>query len=310
MRNLKYIYLLLVIVFSVSTGCSIESAHPPSHQELIIASNFLTEADSLMFEEFETEENVDITLIILSTEELMTRLKDLNSSANIDLVLMRSLQDVNNLSKEGLLHSFNVETFLPEEIVPYTSMRYHFVGVGIDPYIISYPKDSIISVKTYNDLTRMPYNNCVSPEDYPVLLAPALDKLKKVEANNWIKQFIEQASPCKSPSDSLAHLPMLSTYSSFQMQNDPSLGFIFPSTNSTGSFYDLRTASIVNQASNFVVAKVFILHLSQPDINQELNQQWNTISAFDNNSGFRKYQAKSSQLIPYYATVERVLSKL
>jgi len=309
MLSVKWFYLLLISFLLGTSACTIESAHVPENRELIIASNYLTLSDTILFTSYEKTEKVEITLMCLTTEQILNRLNNMEASANIDLLLLNSLGDVNKFNKEGVLHPTDYSYMAPEALNSYASNQYNYLGFGIDPFILSYDKGGKNTIFTYNDLTRHPFQNCVEHGDLPILLAPTLEKLKKVDGNNWIKKFMAYSTDCGNCSDSL-NLPVLSKYSYFVEQNSQQHDFIFPSRNTTGCFYDLRAACIVNQASNYSEAKFFVFHLTKEEVNIVWNEHMHTLSAFSTNTNFRKYQTRSSRLIPYYSMIERVLSKL
>jgi ABC-type Fe3+ transport system substrate-binding protein len=296
-------------------ACTIENAKVPREKELVIASDYLEESDTTVFEGFSKKFNVSVHIISMDATQIQHHLTNQGMNAGIDLVMIKSMHDVHQFQRKKLFQPINFEDEFEPELTKYSSWKYDYVGYGLDPYIIVYPREKTNSIKTYNDLTRFDYLNAVSYGDQVGILAPVLHKMKKVNANNWIKKYVDHGVSINNQSDSVyASMPVITTLSSFQNGRDIPLyknkEFLMPNKRSSGTFYNLRTMCIVYQAPNFSSAKDFVTYYLQRENNIRLNKEFSTLSILNSDENFRKYTTATEDLLPYFIMVDRVLKKL
>ena len=316
MIQIRAVLLLLILVVNLTSisSCSIETAKSSSKKQLIIVSDYLNSSDTILFTDFSDHENVSIKIISMETDKIIGMARNYEYNTQADLVLIKSLYDAYKMNKRSILQKIHFNSEIDESTKKISSLENNFVGLGIDPYIIA--NSTGRKVRTYNDLLRMDFVNNLTHRETIPLLSPIVSKLKKVSANKWIKDFNDHQVKNDTLKDSIgALLPILSSYSDYSSSKDDLFNFqerflTFPNGRSSGTYYNVRTAAIINQAQNYSTAKSFIIYYTEPQNNKPLNNRMNTISYFDKSYSFRKYPEAPNDLIHYYKIVERVLHKL
>jgi ABC-type thiamine transport system substrate-binding protein len=314
---LRTIELWILFTFLlVISSCTIESAEEPAEKKLFIASDYLHEKDSILFKEFELEMNVDVNIIPIQTEELISRLKQQGLNSGIDAIMVKSLYDLHKLNKHNLLHPIYFEKQLNPEVCAYSSWKIPYVALGVDPFILAHDPHYSKGFKNYEDLIRFKFVTALGNSQTVPFLSAALRKENKVNGNIWIKTFCSNSIDINSTTDSLLMQEViLTTYSDFKRNNFTDNRFknkssFFPNSNGKGTLFNVRSISLVNQAQNYVNAKEFIFFYTKPKRNIELNKEFHTMSVFSNQKECNYYTISPEKLIPYYGMVDRVLKKL
>ena len=307
---------LLLIALVIITSCRIETAKPSSKRQLIIASDYLTVGDSVLFKDFAKKSKVKVRIVPMETDKIIGTIRNNGANSEIDLIMVKSLYNVYKLDKREILHPINYSEKLPPEILAISSRKYHFVGYGIDPYVFAIEPGQHNAVKTYADLTQFEFINSLEKSEIAPMLSPVLRKMQKVQANKWIMQFMNKSIFPKELTDSLVvGKTILTTYSNFhERAKSDSLfigkSIIFPNKRTTGTFYSIRTFCIVDQAQNYTEADALIKFYCEPKNNKALNRAMQTISVYSKEYNFRKHAVPAEKLFGYYGMVERVLNKL
>lgn len=307
---------LLLIALVLITSCRIETAKPSSKRQLIIASDYLTEKDSVLFKDFSKKSNVKVRIVSMETDKIIGTIRNNGTNSEIDLIMVKSLYDVYKLDKREILHPINYSDELSSEILAISSRKYHFAGFGIDPYVFAVEPGQHDVIKTYADLTRFEFINTLDRNEIAPMLSPVLRKMQKAQANQWIMQFMNKSIFTEELTDSLVvGKTILTTYSNFhnRVKSDSLFmgkSIIFPNKRTTGTFYSIRTFCIVDQAQNYTEADAFIKFYSEPKNNKAINRSMRTISVYSEESKFRKHAVPAEKLFAYYGMVERVLNKL
>ncbi|MEJ6777512.1 MAG: hypothetical protein QNK85_09360 [Crocinitomicaceae bacterium] len=310
-----------IITLLMLASCSTETAQPYKARELIIASDYLEAKDTLLFRAFAKKNAIRILIYTLTSDKIISTIRNKAANSGIDLVMLKSLYDVSKLNKREILHHIDLTVKKSQEAIHYSSWKYNYVGFGIDPYIIAFELNSDNKVKIYNDLTRFYHINKLESNHYPPMLAPILKKLNKARGNQWIKDCLDHSISKPIPGDSLLNdslflrLPVLTTLSDFKLNKDSNhlyknKSFLLPNERSKGTFYNLRSIAIVNQASNYTIALDFIGFCLDEKNNVKLNDALNTYSIYSRQIDFRKYSPSAEELIPYYSIIEHFKIKL
>ena len=84
----------------------------------------------------------------------------------------------------------------------------------------------------------------------------------------------------------------------------------FPNSTSSGTFYNLRTLSIIGQAQHFTTATSFANYYLSPSNNERLNNRLNTLPIIGNNQDIKLYNISHRELMQYYLMFKRILSRL
>ncbi len=301
----------MVIVFN---SCTIETAQPSSDKHLIVLSDYLTMSDTTIFSEFIQLEKVSLEIINMEADKIIGLMRNQGDNVQADLIMVRSLFDVYRMQKRGIQQQIHFEEELSPAINNISSSQFNFVGFGLDPFIIANPNGT--QARTYNDLLRIKHINLLSKRELIPMLAPISSKLKKVKGNKWIKDFTDnEVSRSLSSDSSFSLMPILTTYSNYINNKDTLLDFdnrflTYPNSRSSGSFYNVRSFSIVKQAQKYSIAKSFILFYTTDSYNLKLNKKLDTFSILDDSSSFRRYKEWPDKLMHYYQTIDRVLQRI
>ena len=312
-RILFFIIAASSILLS-SNSCSIETAKPSTEKELFIISDYLSESDTIIFQEFINKEKVILQIINMESDKIIGLTRNQGTNVQADLILVKSLYDIHKISKRDILHTINFSKELSTTEQKHSSWKFNYVGFGLDPFIIACPENNFI--RTYNDLLQTSFVNELSERELISMLSPVMYKMKRVKANKWIKKFISHSKNKMTVLDSNGRmLPILTTHSSFSTNQDTILNYqqriiSYPNSKSSGSFFNIRTIGIVDQAQNYIEAKAFINYYLTSENNIKLNKRLHTFSIHPNNESFRRYKAPNEKLIQYYQIVDRLLKKL
>lgn len=295
-------------------SCQLETAKSPSKKELIVVSDFLAPGDSVLFSDFEREHNVDVKLYIMSMDLILSTLKSKVLNAGIDLILAKNLYDVNRLYKAGVVHPIKMNQFEHRPSIKFSSDKYHFIGYGIDPYVFMQNQRVRFMFRTYNELTNHRFNSSLTQKESTQLLAPIFKKLSTVEANQWIKRFNQRKTDIHLPADSINDsIPLLTLQSSFVQFPELKSNYgirSYPNQRSSGSFYNVRTFVIVDQAENYTTATQCIDYFLGEKQNKKLNRSLGTNSIYSYSDELRLYNEAPEALIPYYQQVDRAKKRI
>ena len=307
-------FLMWSMLFFMHFGCQIDTARPSQEKQLVIASDYLEESDTLLFHNFMDSTGIRVIIRPWNKSKIVGEFKINKYATGIDVFMLKSLFEVHDLQKKRLFQPLKTAVNLNEAYVDFSSEKYDYFGFGYDPFIVAYPKGERTSIKMYNDLTRHWFVNELDKSDLIVLIAPIFEKLKKTEAHKWMNQMHNHVVADTLLSDSLLlKTPILTTYSNYQKQID-SLGYknkkiIFPNNKSTGTFYNLRTIAIASQAENYDASLQFIDFYLVEENNVTLNKALGTIAINSSESGFRKYCVHSEKMLQYYVLIERSVNR-
>jgi ABC-type Fe3+ transport system substrate-binding protein len=316
--NIAFIGIISLILMA---SCSIETAKPSKNKELVIASDYLEAKDTILFQSFAHKNSIRISIYNLSADKIIGTIRNKEANSGIDVIMLKSLYDISRLDKRDILQSIDFTNKISHSAIKYSSWKYNYVGFGIDPYIIAFDLKSDNKVSMYNDLTNHNYISNLDDNQYPPLLAPVFKKLNKVKGNQWIKDFLDHSVANPIPGDTVLNdtlyrrLPVLTILSEFKSNKKlnplyKNRSFLLPNERSNGTFYNLRSIAIVDQASNYTSAIDFIFFCIEEENNTKINQKLNTYSIYPSQSNFRKYNTSSEELFPYYSMTERIKSKL
>lgn len=310
-KNWKYI---LPIAF-ILTSCSIDTASAPKDKVLVIASDYLFEKDTLLFSSFVKEQKVAIKILHISTDKIIGNIRNTGSNSGIDVVMVKSVYDIFKLNKRDILHNIRLDELDSKEKIKYSSATYNYFAFGIDPYVVFNANVNPFKVKTYNDLTNHQFLNELEEREITPFLSPVMHKMKRVQANNWMKKFLNNSRKISESTDSMKlYAPILTTLSCYhqRLKSDTiyfNRSISYPNKKSTGSFYNLRTFGIIKQAENYMSAKNFISFCLTSKNNSVINSKIGTISIHPSKNDFRKYSTSIEKLIEQYILVDRVVRK-
>ena len=313
MQKLFQIAQFLILLITVAS-CRIETAKPVVKKQLVIASDYLRESDTVLFKNFSKKTNTRITILPLNKSKIIGEFRNNKYNTGIDLFMMKSLYDVHELQKRKIFQPLKLSVNLNEKYLDFSSEQYDYFGFGYDPYVVAYPQNARPTIKMYNDLKRHKYIKDLDDAELIPMIAPILGKMKKTDAHLWIERMYGHNYADSLLSDSLIlHMPVLTSYSNFQNNREEMLyknkTVLMPNNKSTGTFYNLRTITIAFQAENYNEALAFIDFYLEEENNLSLNKALHTVAINSSESGFRKYYVHSEEMLKYYLLIERSLNR-
>lgn len=296
-------------------SCEIETARPAKQKHLTIASDYLYSTDTVIFRNFSKTNNVKVKIVHLSPSKIIGEFRSKKFNSGIDLIMLKTMTDVLDFHKKEILHPLKMGNHFMEADASYSSEKFDYVGFGYDPYIVALPENLPTRIRMYNDLTHHKFKTDLTDNELIPMFAPILSKKSHVDANTWVKKFYDHSKRDSLYTDSIGrNLPILTNYSSFHsIQNNNQARnkkIVFPNTKSTGTFYNLRTFCIANQAENYDESISLIDFYLKEKNNKSLNKKLNTVAIHSNDIGFRKYYMSSEKMSQYFLTIERLMQKL
>lgn len=312
MQNLRA-FLFFSLAF-ILLRCTLEEASVPEQRELVIASDYLSEADSILFERFERKERINVRIVHLDAQIIYDQLLNEGSQSEIDIIMLESEFDVHRMAISDLLQPWPSEFKVSGYLEKYASKRYHYIGFGLDPYIVTASKGSI-PFRSYSDFTQHPFSDELARTDRINLLSPICKKLDRGRTENWIKNFMEHGREPTSAKDSIIiTLPRLMKRSTYYDLKSNSPSSLFPemrilTSGKSGSFYNLRTFSTASQCSNYTEAITFVKHFLQTEQNQYLCSKLNLVPVTNPGEFFRPYKINTEELLSNHTLVERILTR-
>jgi hypothetical protein len=308
-------FTLATFLITVLFSCKIETARPAKRRYLTIASDYLNSADTTIFHNFSRKKSIKIRILHMSPSKIIGEFRNKNYNTGIDVIMLKSMTDVLDFHKKDILHPLKKGTHFMETDATYSSEKFDYIGFGYDPFIVALPKALPNGIRMYNDLTRYKFTTDLSDNEIIPMFAPILSKKSRADANIWVKKFYDHSKRDSLYNDSIGrNLPLLTNYSSFYYtQSNDQISerkIIFPNTKSTGTFYNLRTFCIANQAENYDESISLIHYFLEQKNNSFLNHKMHTIAVHSNDIGFRKYYMSSEKMSQYFLTIERLIQKL
>ncbi len=302
------------ILVLIAGRCTVETASAPEQGTLVIASDYLQEADTLLFEKFSKINKIKISILPMEASVIIQRLRQQGENSGIDLIMVESERDVHQMHVDKLLQSVNFEKNYPTEQQKYSSDHYRYIGFGLDPFVTV--QHGSQKLNTYNDLTRHPFVDQLSNGDIVAFLAPVSRKMERAKAQSWISKYVETGLRSSNLPDSvLIDFPVLSKRSQYLALKDSSALYkgkqmSILRSGGAGSFYNLRTFCLAGQCENYTSACTFINYFMNEAKNAPLCRALHLVPIGSPGSVFRPYKTPTEDLLPYYTMVERTLERL
>lgn len=316
---MKLTFLLVLTVASlILSGCYVENASSSKNKILVIASDYLYEQDTLIFSDFAKKENIRIIIKHIDAPSLVGEIQGNKYAHGIDLVMMKSLYNVYNLSRTDLFHSINHIKEENRALARFMSTEYKYIGIGIDPYVCVSNPDTTVVIRTYNDLKNTQFVNTLVEDELIPMLAPLMSKFNKVKSYEWMESVFKNELPIKELNTINAQSTpvILTTFENYlsNFKGDSILSrysdLSFPNSSSSGTFYNMRTACIIAQAEHFGAASTFLNFYLLPQNNRRLNDELKTLPINDSGRDILLYRVNSDELMQYYSMFKRILNRL
>lgn len=311
------LFAVVILLLSGLSSCYVETAKSVKDKELAIVSDYLVEKDTVLFRRFKEKYKCRVYIRSMTTDQLIGYMRNADHNSGLDIVMMKSLQSVLSLNKNGVLHplgknerSFHVDS-------SYISKKFNYIGLGFDPFVISYTTDTIPLIDKYYSLSRTKHFNHLSQDDILVFLSPIRKEHGRVAFYSWTKKWLDQTIDLTSRDSLMPNYPILSLYSDFKQFPSELKSYKimnYPKGMKEGSYFNLRTLAIIRQAEHFALARNFISFYRNAGYNEDLNIKLHTIPLFhsliNSNEDFVTYPLNPEKTLEYHLTIERMLDKM
>jgi hypothetical protein len=321
MQRLKSLFLWIFVLFFLGiTACTIETAKPTKSEALVIASDFLHEEDTILFKDFSTKNGIRLVIRHLSADQMISEMESKGYNSGIDLVFSDDMQTPVKLNKNGLLQDLvEMENGVKSQN-EYISYRHNFVGIGLDPFVFKYTSDSTRGTTRYADLSEVRHYHTLSESEIISFLSPVRRKMNRAKTYDWTQKWAERSllRPENGPWRDSAEL-VLCKYSQLDEITDsvwmsyPEDSY-FPLSESTGSYFDLMSISVVQQAEHYTDAQKFLEHCQNSGHNATLNQKLGRFPIYEylkvRMDGPKFSGIHIDQLLKYHDVLARMLDKI
>lgn len=311
---------MLAFFLLATTSCTIETAKPIKSHALVIASDFLHAEDTVLFKDFIKNNDVHIKIRHLTTDEIISIIKEKGYNSGLDMVLSKNMHSSIKLNKSGVLHDLVDPKIEMKSQNPYISYKHNFIGIGLDPFVFKYTNDTLRGIKHYQDLSKHAHYHTLSQYDKLGFLSPIRKEQNRVNTYNWAQKWNNHSTlrPEKGPWSDSAEV-VLCMYSQLNTFNDsiwkkyPEDSF-FPNRDREGVYFDVMTLSIVQQAEHFSHAQNFLKHCQNSGYNAKLNADLKRFPIYEylnvRKEGPKFYTKNLDELLKYHDVLVRILDKL
>lgn len=296
MRTALLLFLGLNFLFS---GCILEESKEYISERIIIASDYLNSSDTTLFISFAKTNKLSIEIRSMTTDQLIGTLRKDRYDSDIDVVMMRSLYDINRLNKIGAF----------QEVAEGTEFSdYNVYPLLFDPYLIICPTDTVIpSNISYEKLMDFKGYCLLDHENYVTLLSNWYIDQDPVVSSAEVHEFSRKIPNLKSAKhpDSVDFI-LTSKYDLTEIMKDTLydsfIHLIQPINAENRIFNNSFTIGILNQSNDYVASNKFIKHCLSSRENELLSKHLNIISL----SAKNEYNLMPNQhSLQFYTQVER-----
>lgn len=310
--------IIFIVLFSISilSSCSIPEVQESKKGSLIIASDFLTNSDSLVFKNFEKRSKIKVYIKHLSTDSIIAHIKHFGYNSKFDGVLLFSSYGMNRLSTLNFLN--DLPTQFSEQPIALRSPKNDWICVGLDPYVIDFG-DSVTEKISYNELTYgKRWKPALSKEQSSAFYASVFHQFGRkqmAKSKTWLQAM--KNHEISSINDSLSTANF--TLNRHSLAKAEKNNFILPNQEKSGVFYDGIGIGILTHSRKYAELEQLISYLMIRHNNQNVMAKLNLFPAENpDNRSVYDYQNKYPKLfrcspnkcVREYRDLERVLMKL
>lgn len=309
-------FACILIIIGLSS-CSVPEVTTTSKSTVTLASDFLYAKDSLLFANFEKQQNIKIKIKHLSADSILAHYKHYKYNSQFDGVLLYSTYTLNRLSQAKVLHPLSKE--LEDAPQGAKSPNNDWLAFGLDPYVIDFGKHETKNI-AYNELTHdVKWDPVLTKEESAAFFASVLHQFGRNNMHKSLKWLQEMKNQMYwSPMNDT--LPKANfTLTRFSKAQKKYHHFILPTQGRIGVFYDgvgiasvrhsKKYASITQLQSYLlqsfnnqaITGKLFLFPINNPNGHSDFKFQ-NDYPTF--------FRCTPNETAKEYRDLERVLRKL
>lgn len=304
MRWCLFFLIMLLIV-----RCDVPKAAPEKNPTLVVATDRLSEGDSLLLAEFGQKHQLEIVVKEMTADSLMQLYLQDPYGLGIDVVLLHHAYDMRRVQNKKMLESLKQGKFPEEALLTESKL---FITCGIDPFICVTKEN--VRINIYDDLNNHPFFLNLSHKSKTQFFAPYEERLHRAKTFEKLEQLHTNVVPMKRWMADSSHA-FLTTYSDYRMKTpEDSLWnkfteVQFPNSATSGVFHDVLSAGIIQQSSHFATATKLLEWLTSPEINKRLTANRGYDSIYSNGE-YRRFTTPSEALMQYHTMIERMLKEI
>lgn len=262
----RFIGLLLGLVLLLSYSCNSSILKSTKPKRIYIASDFLTRSDSTLFNDFSREENIKVVILPLSVDSIVAHYKQYNYNSKFDLVLLKTTQGINILSKKEVLHPISSSHLWEDK--GFVSPNLDWITIGLDPYVAAGLKE--IRTFQYNEFTYgLKWRKVLEDDEMISFESSVMYQFGRSHLNksvSWLKKITSQVA---SPTDTLEQAPFYLTRLSKLKEGKEN--YVYPNQIiKYGVFYDGISLGVIRHSAKYTAAMSFIQLYTKDLYNQKL----------------------------------------
>ena len=287
--------IIVIILISLLSSCKVDKVPSSESVHLTIASDYLEASDTTLFTLCSDSLNITIEILKMSADQLIGETRNKGFNTGIDIVMMKSVFDVNRLRRLNVFH--------PLENTQLRNVWYdhNVIPLALDHFLLvdkshstSNAMDTISDPLTYQVLTNEELAVYLSFNfDYidPILISASVNKAKESYTKN-----LRDLWQCNKLILLKSDYDMLSKDSLFRQFN-----WEKPITTSS---YNALTVGILNQSPNYNKTLDFVNLMRGENF---LNLLTHRVKLFEISSYSDSLQLNLKDRIQYFSRVEKIL---
>ncbi len=297
MRLMKSVFCFIIVTMLIS-ACGYEELTAEKKRTLSVASDYLTEADSVLFLGFTKKTGVKVKIIALELDSISMKVLSDPLNAGFDMIMVSDVRILKKLQSKKLLQKFS------DELDSAQGNRF-FLYTGIDPIVYYANRNLNVDSISYSDLSKSLWYSSFDEIGLNKLFncIKKNNKWSSRESALWLHR-VEQKKMNFLEVDSLApsmfNVGFLSQFERTSQLKDSLYNFqylFFPDQIQTGLLYNFYGSGIVYQSANFSAAMDLILYLSEVKNAQTVNEKMGIVS-YDRRTNWGVFKNKKLKLSP------------
>jgi len=301
-------WYLLPLIALIFCACDVPVAAPEKHPEIVIATDYLSPEDSSFFSEFAVKNDVSVVLKEMTADSMMSLFKKDPYGLGIDIVMVHHLYDMRRIRNSKMLEPF--KEHIPEEASMGTTEE--CIKIGINPFVVISRPGSPINI--YNDLSQHSFFMKLNHKEKTQFYAPYEERLHRTKTFERMQDLHKHAIPMTPWYQDSANA-VLTTYATYKLHNpEDSLWNAFtevqfPNSATSGVFYDVLSAGIVQQTAHFKMATRLLNWLMEKRNNRSF-VAYRGFEPIVSDGEYRRFATAPISLMQYHTMIERMFKEL
>lgn len=275
----RFFGYLSIGFFLALFSCNTKNVPSTTPKKLVLASDFLSRKDSILFNGFKNKSGIQIIIVPMTVDSILKHQEQYSFNSKIDMVMLKSLFGTHQLAEKNYLHPF--ESYEEIQSKEFRSVNNDWVAIGLDPYVVTGVQEN--QTFQYNELTYgEKWTKQLNQNEMAAFQAAVLYQFgrhNRKKSLNWLEKLESQSTSKKdSTSQSTHYLTKLSEALQSKKR------FCYPNQSKKfGVFYDAITFGIIKHGSKAIFAKQFGTYYLNLVHNQVLCNQLNVLPTIDPN---------------------------